>query len=406
MSEEWIPGQFAEWLRGLARGDRALPNCEGERHHYTPEFLLKKFRGRGGKLFQLDKTDGSCEPVRPKDAAWDRNLYAVDSVTGEHDGIIEGFFSVAENFAAESLDRLLRAQERFTDNDRGNLAFLLAIQEQRAPGWLEEFEARLAQMGTIWAAVELANLKGPKGKQRKAREAAKALTDGKVNLRPTKENLLTLVIEGAFHTVLVVYSLPWTVLRAREGAFITSDRPLTMHDPTPPHDFSGAAWVSSDFVTTTMPLSSAACLRISPADRCHFSERETTKQVDRINLRTYGWASRYIYGHSAEVLEALHARALDDPQAVPAPAKKRVVMMEDLDTADPSVAERNAARGWDRYLQVREKDGSYRLVSYEVIDSLEDAQRSVAPRPGRPEADAERWPSRLEDRAPPEARHR
>lgn len=89
MPEKWIPGPFAEWLRGLARGDRTLPNCEGERHHYTPEFMLKKLRGPGKQLFQLDKTDGSCKPVRPKDVGWDRNLYAVDSVTGEHDGIIE-----------------------------------------------------------------------------------------------------------------------------------------------------------------------------------------------------------------------------------------------------------------------------------------------------------------------------
>jgi hypothetical protein len=188
--------------------------------------------------------------------------------------------------------------------------------------------------------------------------------------------------------------------------FITSDRPLTMHDPTPPHKFSGAAWGSSDFVATTMPLSSTACLRVSPADRHPFSERDTRKQVDVINLRTYGWASRYIFGPSAEVLEALHARALADPEAVPAPTKKRVVMMEDLDTADPAVAEANVSKGWDRYLQVREEDGNYRLVSYEVIDSLDDARRSVAPRPGCSGADAARWPSRLENRDPPEVRRR
>jgi hypothetical protein len=123
-----------------------------------------------------------------------------------------------------------------------------------------------------------------------------------------------------------------------------------------------------------------------------------------INLRTYGSASRYIFGPSADVLESLHARALADPEAVPAPTKKRVVMMEDLDTANPAVAEANVARGWDRYLQVREEDGSYRLVSYEVIDSLDDARRSVAPRPGRSEADASRWPSRLEARDAPEIR--
>ena len=60
-----------------------------------------------------------------------------------------------------------------------------------------------------------------------------------------------------------------------------------------------------------------------------------------------------------------------------------MVLLEDLSTADPEVAARNVARGWDRYLTIREDDGSYRVVSYQVIDSVEDARRSVAPRQPR-----------------------
>lgn len=397
MSENRVPGQFAEWLEGLARGERKLPNCDGERHHYTPQFVLKKFRGADGQLFQLDKTDGSCALIKPKDAAWDPNLYTVDSVTGEHDGIVEGLLSVAENFAADSLKRLLTTQAKFTEEDRGNLAFLLAIQEQRAPGWLLEFEERLTEMGTMWATVQLANMAGPKGKQRRAREAAKALTDGTVTIRPTKENVLTTALLGVAHTVGLIYSLPWTLLRAKAGAFVISDRPLTMHDPTPPHEFAGAAWVSSPLAVVTMPLSSSACLRICPSDRCRFSERDTSKQIDRINLRTYGWARRFVYGRSAELLRDLHARALAEPQSVPAPTKKRSVMLEDIATADPAVAQKNAVSGLPRYVPIRDTDGSFRLMSYEVIDSLDDARRSVAPRSVVPGDDTEHFASAIEN---------
>ena len=200
---------------------------------------------------------------KPKDAAWDKDLYTVDSDTGEHDGIIEGLFSVAESFAAESLRRLLNAPKDFTEDDRGNLAFLLAIQEQRVPGYLREWEENLTRMGIIWATVELAKTSGPKGKKRTALEAAKAITDGVVSLRPTKENLLSTVLTGVSYTIGPAYILPWTLLRAREGSsFICSDRPLTMHDPAPRHKFTGAAWMSSEMAVTTMPLSSAACLRV------------------------------------------------------------------------------------------------------------------------------------------------
>ena len=52
--------------------------------------------------------------------------------------------------------------------------------------------------------------------------------------------------------------------------------------------------------------------------------------------------------------------------------------------ADPAVADANEAKGWDRYLVVREDDGTERLMSYEVIDSLEDAMAAISPRgPGK-----------------------
>ena len=197
MPENQIPGPFAEWLLGVIRGEKTVPNAEGERHHYTPEFMLRRFRGKGGKLYRLDKLDGSCEPVRPKDAAWEPNLYTVESVTGEHNGIIEGFFSVAENFAAPSLGVLPNAPARFTEEDRGNVAFLIAIQEQRAPGWLEEWEQRMSQAATVAAVVELGNLPGPKGKRRKAREAAQGLIEGKVTIVPTREGLLRTYFGGS-----------------------------------------------------------------------------------------------------------------------------------------------------------------------------------------------------------------
>jgi Protein of unknown function (DUF4238) len=394
-----IPGPFADWLRGIAAGEKEIPNAEGERHHYTPKFVLMRFRGPDRRLFQLGKTDGSCEPVKPKDAAWESHLYAVESIDGQHDGIIEGLFSVAENFAAPSLVRLLSEQATFTDADRGNIAFLLAIQEQRAPGWIEEFKQRLIQVGMMYAAVELANRRGSETTMRRARKAADAIVSGRVTMEPSRELVLGMTLMGLSATIAPAYGLPWTLFRAREAAFVTSDRPLTMHDPTPPHKFSGAAWLSSEFATVTMPLSSRACLQTCPNYRHHFSERYTTTRIDRINLQTYGWATRYVYGPSQEILESLHARALAEPEAVPAPTKKRHVILEDLSTADPAVAERNAAKGWDRHVAVRQEDGTQRLFSYEVIDTDEDARRAVAPRRRNDDGDDE-WASALEQREP------
>jgi hypothetical protein len=365
-------------MHDVVEGQRPLPTSDAERHHYVAQFQLTKFRGRG-RLYQLDKEDGTCKVVTPKKAAWSSNLYTVESTTGQHDGIVEGFFSVAEGFAAPALKRFLADPSALSDRDRGDLAFLVAIQEQRVPGFLAEQKEVITHAGITYLATQLANMDGPKGKKRKAMEAYEALTDGSVRIEPPEQEVLMLSLNTLAGASQLVNALPWTLLQATEGAFICSDRPLTMHDPAPPYPWSAPGWLSSPMVEATMPLSRGSCLRISPGQHQRIAVRQTTKQADRINRRTYGFATRFVYGPTAEVLEGLHALAQRDPDSIPKPIKKRMVMFEDPDTADPKIADENAARGWDRYIP--DPGGSGRMLSYEVLDSEEAARRSVAPRP-------------------------
>jgi hypothetical protein len=132
-------------------------------------------------------------------------------------------------------------------------------------------------------------------------------------------------------------------------------------------------------VEATLPLSRDACLRISPRQHQRIAVQQTAKQVERINRRTYGFATRYVYGPSAKVLEDLYAIAQAEPGAIPEPVKKQMVIFEEIETADPKVGDEHVARGWPRY--VEDPEGSGRLLSYEVLDSEEAARRSVAPRP-------------------------
>jgi hypothetical protein len=379
MAKPKIEGRFVDWMQSFAEGNVPFPNCDGERHHYVPQFLLKRFRG-GGKLYQLDKETGVCQETTPKEAAWHKDLYKVESTTGTHDGIVEAFFSLAETFGVAALEALVSNPEELSNRDRGDLAFLAAIQEQRVPGFLAEQKENLSFGAIMHSGVEMANMKGSRRKQREAREAYEALVDGSITIEAPDQEVLTMSLQMLVESCQVANALPWTILRATEGAFVCSDRPLTMYDPSPKFPFSAPGWMSSPMVESTMPVTRELCLRIGPSQRHWLSVKPTTRQVERVNLRTYGWASRYIYGRSPELLKRLHATAAADPERVPKPIKKRLVILNDPSTSNPEVTARNVARGWPRYVVHEEEDGRRVLHCYEVIESEEDARRSIAAR--------------------------
>src|SRR5207302_5001950 len=72
---------------------------------------------------------------------------------------------------------------------------------------------------------------------------------------------------GLTHAVDIVpmlFRCDWTLLRARGGGFITSDRSYAIHDPTLQFPWESPGFFSSDYSETTMPLSNGACLLMRP----------------------------------------------------------------------------------------------------------------------------------------------
>lgn len=62
----------SNWMNRLSVGEVSLPNCEGSRHHYVPQMLLRR-----GKLYELDKQTGEVKETTVKKAAWDKDLYRI-----------------------------------------------------------------------------------------------------------------------------------------------------------------------------------------------------------------------------------------------------------------------------------------------------------------------------------------
>jgi hypothetical protein len=139
--------------------------------------------------------------------------------------------------------------------------------------------------------------------------------------------------------------MDWTLLRC-PNAFVTSDRAFAIHDPSPRFPFSHQAIMSSPEVETTIPVSVDMCLLLRPIGRGLHIQELSEHHTESVNLRTYGWADRYVFAPSKEAADAVATLAEDNPDVVVRPRPYYHVQFLDADPDDDSFAEENRQRGW------------------------------------------------------------
>ena len=225
----------------------------------------------------------------------------------------------------------------------------MALQDQRTPAGQRRVAAQLAAASRLWFATELTDacrarrhyLNTHPGASEQDAEAFRVRTlrelqDGTLALEAPKE----MALQGMLRTWLdfagQLHDMHWKLLHTREGDLVIGDRPMTMHDPTPRFPFSGNGLHSSSAAYTLVPLGSSLCLRLDRTGT-RLEQRSVARQVERINLRSYGWAERFVYGADRRLLEELHAIATRHPERAPGPRAEPQVICEEADPNDPTV---------------------------------------------------------------------
>jgi hypothetical protein len=114
-----------------------------------------------------------------------------------------------------------------------------------------------------------------------------------------------------------------------------------------------------------MPLGPDVCIRLDQGDE-PIALRRAERQVERLNLRSYGWAERFVYGRRRQLLEELHHVATEEPERVEHPKPNPQVVLEEADPHDPDVGAEHPP-GWPRGLWVEDDDGGERWCSYYLV---------------------------------------
>jgi hypothetical protein len=397
-------------LRLMADGELPEPTTEAVRHHYVPQLLLRRFSPRRERIWQLDTGNGRTDDQRIDRAASKRRLYEFKDEDGEPNADTEAWLALIEKHAAPALRRMESPGPilGLADWDRATIAFFLALLRGRTPATLknlEQFSAQALQVyfGSFWSDddtfAEQWREQYPEATSEEIKEAQvealAMLREGRIRPEDPLQDAMHSALMMSGEMSQVIFESSWTVLYAEDGEFVTSDVGLAMHDPDPKSPWAGVGWQSSPAVQVTIPLSSTACLLVMPGPAEFGRMPVDSKTVDLINLRTFGWADRFVFGSSENQLKRVARLAAQRPEDVIRPRPMKQVILVDAEPGDTSLADEHRQRGWPPYMAVTDEcTGIPSVHDYMVVgedgEPLEVAARTTeiskqraGPNPGK-----------------------
>ena len=88
----------------------------------------------------------------------------------------------------------------------------------------------------------------------------------------------------------------------------------------------------------------------------------SAREVETINLHTYGWADRHVFGATHETLLAVRTASRQRPADVIRPKPFCQINLIEPDPDDDSLARENARRGWPEQLEGNGKTYDYIVI--------------------------------------------
>jgi hypothetical protein len=347
-----------------------LDNNPAKRHHFVPRLLLRRFSHKHNDkdcVFQMEATSRKAPrrvPVRT--AASRHQLYRAIDEDGKSSNRHEGYLALVEDHAAPALLAIDEHPKSLSRGERATIAFFVALQTMRTPAAADQVTAIANAAMRTWASEFYSDRQAFAEHYRRIREPSASdeeieqlrqdvinqIGDGRIRLSGKKGAAFATAFEYAIGNVPLLIEFDWTLLKAPAGGFITSDCGYAIHDPSPPYPWAAQGILSSETSETTVPLSNTTCLLMRPMPMGGaMSVREvSSREVEMINLRTYGWARNHVFAANQGTLDAVRVASRRRPANVIRPKTFSQVFLLEPDPDDKSLANENLRRGWPRML--------------------------------------------------------
>ena len=336
-----------------------------QQHFVTAAYLagFTPDSSRDSQLYVYERNTQKMFRSVPDEAAKRRNYYSAPLPDGGFDDTVDTMLTALEGQAMPSLQKLVAKDYNLTTFERALLAFLIAFQEFRTP-WTRQIFQKMQedlttstmhmaanQPGHFERILEELKAKGESDGSVTPDQLRDALRERRIKAKAQPHADLHLIAAMGQQIGNIYTRMQWTVLRAMEGEFVTSDAPVVRRDP----GFRGGVYGGGLFSPTAevwFPLSKQVVIVIThdePGEEKffrllaagHHDEAEAVRRqlppirergarralVDGINHQTVTNTDRFVFSpfESAEISKLLQGesqnmRIVTSP---PPPIKKK-----------------------------------------------------------------------------------
>lgn len=252
------------------------PQRNVQQHFVTAAYLagFTPDGSRDSQLYIYERNAAKMFHSIPDEAAKRRNYYSAPLPGGGLDETVDRMLTALEGQAMPSLRKLVARDYNLTTFARALLAFLIAFQEFRAP-WTRKIFQKMQedlttsmmhmaanQPGYFEQIFEELKAKGETDGSATPDQLRDALRDGRIKAKAQPHADLHLIVSMGQQIGNIYTRMQWTVVRAIEGEFVTSDAPVVRRDPV----FRGGLYGGGLFSSTAevwFPLSKQAVIVIT-----------------------------------------------------------------------------------------------------------------------------------------------
>jgi len=295
-------------------------NDKPRKHHFVPQFWIRRFAGTDGKLWAYDHVNGRIGERSSKQLMQIFNLYTVQP-SGADDTTLETVdLNLIDSEGSAVFDRILNGD--LTEPAKEKLASFLAVQVLRDPDIVVSYNPRAQELSLdLLAAFDAPDFD-------KFREAWETQYPGTSVTEAEFDHIRSLRLQGAENALEAIIAalddseglpeLPFTdAVRSPDSRNIIRDHLLSLDWALKTDDAdrfilgdTGVIYSKGPMESLSTPLSPGAALFLKPSDRPSLGISSTSAadyDVANLNFEIAARSRRWIVGKPAE-LEKLRSQ--------------------------------------------------------------------------------------------------